>query len=334
MTISEAIEAFLKVAGKDSNKTRLSYETGLNHFLSFLDEVGVSPTHDVSRLVLSDARDFAGWLSSYRNPQTGHSLSTDTRSLYILIVSLFYRRLILDKYVGETWLDYVNYRAALGLKKSVKPLEKKLPPDELIKAMLETTNLEPQINNELSPGDQERQRLIWLRNRAIIHVLYSSGMRVGELVNLRRGDLRPMKQGMWVVGKGDKTRFVMITKEAWQVLHIYLDTRDKSKTGNATDLPLFAQHSRQAGDKVLSLSTRSIERIVTNIAEQTGLSEEFGMHPHAFRHYFATRFIRKTGDLALTQDALGHADPSTTRIYAQPSEEAYIKAHKETFGNG
>lgn len=334
-TIQEAIVAFLDEAGRRSTQTRRSYETPLNRFLTFLkDTLDVSPTADVSEIGLKQARDFSGWLAKYRNPDTQQKLSVSSRALYILAVSLFYRRLILDKSINDDWQDYVNYRQSLKSKKPRVPIEKKLPPPELIDAILAVVDGELQTDEGMDTGDGQRARLIRLRDRAIIHSLYSSGMRVGELVKLKRSDMRPNEQGVWVVGKGGNERFVRLSARAWQAINNYLEARDAGQTGNLSDLSLFAQHSRQAGKRILPISTRLVERIVSQAAKQTGMDDEFDMHPHAFRHHFATQFLRRTGDLALTQEALGHADPSTTRIYAQPSKEAYIEAHEELFNDG
>jgi integrase/recombinase XerD len=331
-SIQDAITAFLDVAGRRSPQTRRSYETPLNRFLEFLREtMDLSPADDVSEIRLKQARNFSGWLAKYRNPNTEQKLSASSRMLYVLAVSLFYRRLILDKSIDDDWQDYVNYRDELNDKKPNVPIEKKLPPPRLVDAILAVVDQEPEIDEGMNAGDKQRARLIWLRNRAIIHSLYSSGMRVGELVKLKRADMRPNEQGVWVVGKGSNERFVRLDVRAWQTIGDYLEARDAGRTGNLAGLPLFAQHSRKVGNRILPISTRLVERIVSQAAEQTGLGDEFDMHPHSFRHYFATQFLRKTGDLALTQDALGHADPSTTRIYAEPSKEAYIKAHEELF---
>lgn len=331
-TIWEAIIAFLDEAGQHSPRTRRSYETPLNRFLAFLGEtLDLSPADSVSKISLEQARDFSGWLAKYRNPDTQRGLSASTRALYILAVSLFYRRLILDRSINNEWQDYVNYRDGLNNKRPRVPIEKKLPPEELVDAILSVVDEEPKIDEDMNTGDKRRSRLIWLRNRAVIHSLYSSGMRVGELVRLRRSDMRPNEQGVWVVGKGDNERFVRLNVRAWRAISEYLEARVAGRSGNLADVPLFAQHSRSVGNRILPVSTRLVERIVTQAAERTGLNDEFDMHPHAFRHFFATRFLRNTGDLALTQEALGHADPSTTRIYAQPSKDAYVKAHEELF---
>jgi integrase len=67
------------------------------------------------------------------------------------------------------------------------------------------------------------------------------------------------------------------------------------------------------------------------LAKEVGVLERFNLTPHSFRHYFATRFLRHTSDLALTQDALGHANPGTTRVYAKTSKTQHIQAHQSLF---
>jgi site-specific recombinase XerD len=93
---------------------------------------------------------------------------------------------------------------------TIPPIEKKLPPDEVVDAVLAGALTPPDLEG-LDRRKGRRLRLIWLRNRAMILCLYSTGVRVGELVGLRRGDLDHDDQGAWVSGKGDKERFVRTT---------------------------------------------------------------------------------------------------------------------------
>jgi site-specific recombinase XerD len=173
--------------------------------------------------------------------------------------------------------------------------------------------------------------LAGLRDRAIIYSLRTSGARVGELMGLRRGDLNVDDRGAWVTGKGNKVRFIRFSAPAWQAIIAYLEAR-KDK-GGVDKLPLFCRHDRAAGVKLLPLTTLSVERIINRLAEAAGVAERFNMTPHSFRHYFATQFLQATGNLALTQDALGHANPSTTRIYAKTTKNNLIDAHKKMFGD-
>jgi site-specific recombinase XerD len=99
-------------------------------------------------------------------------------------------------------------------------------------------------------------------------------------------------------------------------------------------LPVLARHDRRAGSKILPLSTRSVQNILMELASQAGILERFHLTPHTLRHFFATEFLSETGDLALTQYALGHASPTTTRIYAQTKREDYRRAHRGVFDEG
>jgi site-specific recombinase XerD len=76
-----------------------------------------------------------------------------------------------------------------------------------------------------------------------------------------------------------------------------------------------------------------VQSTFVDLASQAGILERFHLTPHTLRHYFATEFLSETGDLALTQYALGHASPATTRIYAKTKREDYRRAHRQIFGS-
>jgi integrase len=95
--------------------------------------------------------------------------------------------------------------------------------------------------------------------------------------------------------------------------------------------PVFARHDRGAGWKqVKPLSSHAIENLLWELVEETGL--DVVITPHKFRHWFATKMLAATADLATTQDLLGHSNPATTRIYAQVSEKKKQSAHQQVFG--
>lgn len=331
LPITQAIDEF--IASAESDKTKQSYRTALNHFSSFLITRSVSPADDVQLIELHYLRDFSSWLSSYRNEMTSRPLSKNTRSLYLMTASLFIRRLIIDRRITHIdQRDYDNLRGDIDTRIKRDPIKKKLPADDLVNAILKLATIAPKIDPDRNEGDRKRAKLSWLRNRAIVYCLHSSGARVGELVNLVRGDLREDEGIAWVMGKGDKAREVYLSKQAWEYLNAYLEERNDSETElSLSSLPVFCRHDRGAGKQRRMLSTRSVENLIADLANQTELVREFHIHPHSFRHYFATNFLRHTGNLALTQDALGHTDPATTRVYADTDKKAIKKAHGEMF---
>jgi site-specific recombinase XerD len=338
-SIGKEIERFLDQHAARSLNTSRTYRHGLRRFQEFLGERDVDVEGPVGQLTLSLARDFVAWMGqqTYRKSPNGpeRQLSMRTRQNYVMAVSGLYRQLVMDgRLAGVTYSEYLAMHETLAHATKFKdvPLEKKLPSDEVIQAIIEAINEPPNLDN-LKPRQARRTHLVWLRDRAMILALYSTGMRVGELVSLRRGDLDYEDQGAWVNGKGDRVRFVRFSRETWGALTAYLEARrDENLQGSIADRPLFARHDRSAGDfRVLPLTVLSVEKTITHLARATGVLARFNLTPHSFRHYFATRFLRHTSDLALTQDVMGHASPITTRLYAKTSKEQHIQAHESLF---
>jgi site-specific recombinase XerD len=341
-TIRREIERFLDQRGARSLHTARTYRTGLAHFALYLAQRGISTDDSPTLLTRSVALDFIPWLAQLRfAPPDGampeQPLSMRSRQLYVRAVSGLYRQLALEGTIPLSYGDYAALNAEMNKETAFKPspIEKRLPSDEVIQAILEAVQQPPAALGRQDLDDLQRHRLhlIWLRDQAIVACLHSTGMRVGELVKLRRSDLDHADHGAWVHGKGGRTRFVRFSLHAWHALAAYLDARrDSTVRGSPTDKPLVCRHDRAAGDRRrLPLSTRSVEQIITRLAQESGVLERFHLTPHSFRHYFATRFLGHTGDLALTQDVLGHADPGTTRIYARTTKAQHIQAHQSLF---
>jgi site-specific recombinase XerD len=222
--------------------------------------------------------------------------------------------------------------------------------------------------SSLNRHDQLRHYLQAQRNLALVETLKSSGARVSEICNLTRGDLDATNHRALVVGKGDKERWIYFNAAAWQAVQTYMNirtrlfsqlaegiqpsladeaklvagtaipSRDTSLSKKRTRLklselaaqPVFARHDRRAGLKeVQPLAPRTIQRNLWELVERAEL--ETYITPHKFRHWFATKMLAATGDLAVTQDLLGHANPATTRIYAQVSETRKQEAHRQLF---
>jgi integrase len=340
-TIEIEMRRFLDQHAARSAHTARTYRTGLTRFAEYLVERGIelgdSPTH----LTRAVALDFIPWLARQRFRRGQQSpeqpLSMRSRQLYVRAVSGLYKQLALEGTIPLSYNDYATLNTEMGKATSFKPspIEKRLPPDDAIQAIIEAARTPPAnlSRDDLDEHHRRRLNLIWLRDQAIVLCLHSSGVRVGELAGLRRGDLDHADRGAWVRGKGGRTRFVRFSSQAWSALVAYLETRhDESVGGTLADKPLVCRHDRGAGDhRRLPLSTLSIERIIGRLAKDAGILERFNLTPHSFRHYFATRFLRHTGDLALTQDALGHADPGTTRVYAKTTKAQHIEAHESLF---
>lgn len=166
-----------------------------------------------------------------------------------------------------------------------------------------------------------------LRDRAIIELLYSSGLRVSELVGLNRDSINLERREFMVRGKGSKDRPIFVSKSAADRLQDYLDARTDS-------LPaLFLNNSRntQAVDtsgNYRRMTPRSVERIVEKYARLAGITKH--VSPHTLRHSFATDLLMNGADLRSVQSMLGHADISTTQIYTHVTD-AHLKEIHEKF---
>ena len=159
---------------------------------------------------------------------------------------------------------------------------------------------------------------LMLRDQAIIELLYASGLRVSELVNVKLSDMDIKNRTIRVLGKGRKERIVMFSKSCQQTLIDYLkNSREKILRRNKADFSLDYLFLNTFGRK---LSTRGVQYILEDIQNKTGC--HYGLHPHLLRHTFATHLLEGGADLRVIQELLGHESINTTQIYTHVTEEA------------
>ena len=191
---------------------------------------------------------------------------------------------------------------------------------------------------EIFKRNAERQDALQSRDQAILYLLYYSGIRAEELVNLTIQSVSLNERVVRVLGKGNKERIVPFSIECQKVLKHYIDNERKEhvrlymETFRKKPLeerdqellpPLFFNHR---GGK---LTTRGLEYILDAIEEKTGLY--VGLHPHILRHSFATHLLENGADLRVIQELLGHESINATQVYTHVTEEAmkdiYMKTH-------
>jgi len=171
----------------------------------------------------------------------------------------------------------------------------------------------------------DQTKLAGMRDRAILELLFSSGLRVSELVNLDKDHINLKRREFMVRGKGQKDRPIFISAEAAEWLQKYLDARkDNTK-------PLFI---RFAGNKKVDLTgnfhrltARSVQRLVAQYALLAGITKH--VSPHTLRHSFATNLLMNGADLRSVQAMLGHSNISTTQIYTHVTDPHLKKVHEE-----
>jgi len=150
-----------------------------------------------------------------------------------------------------------------------------------------------------------------IRDKAIVELLYSSGLRVSELVQLNINDIGN-KKSVKVLGKGKKERLIPLNKKA---LNSIKDWEDRSRTeiANQNEDALFV------GIRGSRINDRQVRRIVL---------KKLGTYPHAIRHSFATHLLEGGADIRIVQELLGHEDPNTTQIYTHVSVKEMQKKYK------
>ncbi|MFO7742448.1 MAG: tyrosine-type recombinase/integrase [Anaerolineae bacterium] len=346
MTVDQAVKRYLDyLRASRSVATSDTYATGLNHLRAYLEGRGLPPHEtEVAALTPSIFTDFVTWLYDYLVDEVAggdeRRVSEATKATYFAAVSGFLDYLVVQ--TEQLTLDGTAYDALRRTlaRASRRKNRDKLPPDklpsqEIITMLLDEVHRPLDLPDDVAEDMRRRKHLIRLRDIAIVEALLSSGMRVGELVRLERGHLLyDVKGAMVKYGKGGKDREVLFSDRAWAAIQTYLKARQDGVQGRPlASLPVFSRHDRRAGRQVLPLSTRSVQNTFFDLASRAGILERFHLTPHTLRHYFATEFLSETGDLALTQYALGHASPATTRIYAKTKREDYRRAHQRIFGS-
>lgn len=168
--------------------------------------------------------------------------------------------------------------------------------------------------------------IMGLRDRTILEVLFSTGLRVSELVSLNKEDINSKTGEFTVIGKGQKARIVFISKRAKMWLSKYLGKRDDAYRA------LFIRYSGPKSKEGLSdegrrLSVRSIERMVDKYRKKAGITKRIG--PHILRHSYATDLLSHGADLRSVQEMLGHKNISTTQIYTHVTNLRLKEIHEK-----
>ena len=299
MFVSEALTDFLEhleIEGGRSQNTIRNYSLYLERFIEFAGDI------EVVKITSEMIRRYRLWLNRYKNDNDGKALSFLTQSYHLIALRGF--------------LTYLSRRDIPSL-----PADKIILPKTVRKQVTflqydEVVNLIDNI-----PLDNEQG----LRDRAIIELLFSSGLRVSELVNLNRDHINLKRREFMVRGKGQKDRPVFVSQHAAEQVENYLQARQDS-------LPaLFLSYSRRSTKPTMSgdyrrLSARSIQRMISHYARLAGITKH--VSPHTMRHSFATDLLMNGADLRSVQSLLGHSSISTTQVYTHVTDQHLKDIHE------
>lgn len=293
------IEA-LEVERGRSQKTAENYRLYLERLVEFAGDIEVK---DITSELI---RKYRLWLNRYKNEQL-QGLSPLTQSYHLIALRSF--------------LVYCSKRDI----KTLTPEKIELPRTK--RAQVGFLNSE-EVNRLIGAIDTVSPS--GLRDRAILELLFSSGLRVSELCNLNRDHINLERGEFMVRGKGQKDRPVFVSPEATEWLATYLKSR------NDRAVPLFIRYSgHKTGDdkgESFRLSPRSVQRNIQQYAKLAGMTKH--VSPHTLRHSFATDLLMNGADLRSVQSMLGHSSISTTQVYTHVTDlhlhEIHQKYHRSS----
>ena len=290
--IEREYHTYLKLERGLSNNSVAAYELDFKRLKTYMEEHHI----DVVRATFDDLQSFV--FDTFKT-----TLSAKTQARLLSSVHSFYRFLLYHHYIEQDPSELLE----------MPRIEKHLPE---VLTVQEIDDMIAHIDMSKPEGH---------RNRAIIEMLYGSGLRVSELTELRLSNLYRQEGYMRIIGKGNKQRIVPISPEADKQLGYWLEDRNKLDIKpEATDIVFLNHYGRQ-------LTRAMIFTIVKRLAQAADIRKTIS--PHTLRHSFATHLLQNGADLRIIQQLLGHESIVTTEIYTHINihdlREAVLKYHPE-----
>jgi len=293
---------YLEIEKNRSPKTRENYERYLRRFLNWLaKDLNRQPEKvSINQIDAETIRRYRLWLNR-QEKMDGEPIKKNTQAYHIIALRSFF------KYLAKRDIN-------------ILPAEKielpKIPNREINLINLE--ELERLLN-------APETNLKGLRDKAILEILFSSGLRVSELCKLNRETINLKRGEFSVKGKGGKIRVAFLSPRAINALKAYLDKRTDISEALFVAVPKINKIKEAS-----RLTPRSVERIVKYYAAKAGISKK--VVPHTLRHAFATDLLQNGADLRSVQILLGHASITTTQIYTHLTDKELHEIHQTFHG--
>ena len=285
-------EKFINYIANEKNyslHTVAAYSKDLDQFILCIDKLEIN---NIKKVDYSTIR-------SYLTELYNLNYTKKTVSRHISTLRSFFKYLIMSKIINKNPMTLIS-----------NPKEDKKLPNYLHYNELENLLEIPNINTSLG-----------FRNKLIIELLYSTGIRVTELVNIKINDINFYDLTIKVMGKGSKERYVIFGNILKTLLLEYInDARLELLKGKESDYLLI---NKNGGN----LSDRGVRLIIDNIVKKSSLSKKIS--PHVIRHTFATHMLNGGAELKVVQELLGHSNLSTTQIYTHVSNEKIREVYRD-----
>ena len=297
-TEQQRIDQFLDVIWAErglSKNTLAAYERDLRGFAAWLS---AHTDYDLFTVTRSNLQSYLAWRSS-----SGLSASSSARLL--ASVRRYYRYLIREKKIEEDPTLLID--------------------SPVLGRSLPSTLTEKQVDALLAAPDCRSK--LGLRDRAMLELLYATGLRVSELVTISQTELSLNQGVIRVMGKGGKERLVPMGEEAMEWISQYVqESRPELMKGNSVSQALFV--TARGG----AMTRQAFWYLIKKYANKTGITQK--LSPHTLRHAFATHLLNHGADLRVVQLLLGHSDLSTTQIYTHVAQARLQELHREHHPRG
>ena len=270
-----------------SSNTIESYKRDLAKFYEYIKK-------DFKNIDKNDVKDYLKYINNMNERSVARNIST---------LKSFHKFLIINKYIKDNPMDSI----------SSPKLGKKLP----------NTLSEEDINKLLNIKLKDN---FSYRNKAMLELMYATGLRVSELINLKVYDVNLDEALVKTMGKGSKERIIPVGDYALSALRVYIEEYRSSLFKKEINDYLFLNNH---GKK---MTRQGFFKIIKKLAIEQGINKDFS--PHTLRHSFATHMLKHGADLRIIQELLGHSDVSTTQIYTHVSNEELENTFKKYHPHG
>lgn len=297
---------YLEIEKNRSTKTLENYERYLNRFIAFAN---ISNPGQIDDELIRQYRLYLNRLKGAND----EPLKKVTQNYHIIALRNFL------KYLAKRDIKSVSAdKVELGKQEEREVTF--LEPEELSRLL----NAPALIHSEELRTGKKALGLAFLRDSALLHTLFSTGMRVSELCSLDRNKIDINRGEISVRGKGSKIRVVFLSDDAKNILNQYLDKRPDVDEALFVRIPKDKTFSQNSD---LRLTPRSIQRIVEKYATKAGIVGK-NVSPHSLRHTMATDLLRNGADIRSVQALLGHSSVTTTQIYTHVTDKQLREVHQ------
>ena len=279
---------YLEYERNYSNNTIIAYKNNILQLINYLESININ---DIKSVKYETIRGYLSYL---------HENKYKSKSISRMISSMrsFFKYLKVENVISNNPMTLI----------SNPKLEKKLPKYLTINEVEKILNV-PDMNDKIG-----------IRDAFILELLYVSGIRVSELVNIKLNDIEESQRRIKILGKGNKERYVLYGSRCSELLKKYISVRS-----NFLKYPNDYLILSKTGRKI---NTREIRNIINRIKTKAGVS--ISISPHTFRHTFATHMLNEGADIRAVQELLGHENLSTTTIYTHLTNEKLRRTYLNT----